>query len=81
MDSFNIEFEFYQRWFDVIFLFSALSSIAVLYFLHTSVFSEPPLLDYDSPLHSIVVSESYLDPLEISQSDVLRPTWLHARDE
>jgi hypothetical protein len=32
----NIQFNFYQRWFDVVFLVSALSSIALLYFVHTS---------------------------------------------
>ncbi|KAI9182990.1 hypothetical protein H9P43_003906 [Blastocladiella emersonii ATCC 22665] len=32
----NIEFNFYQRWFDVIFLVSALVSIALLYLMHTS---------------------------------------------
>ncbi|KNE70171.1 hypothetical protein AMAG_15141 [Allomyces macrogynus ATCC 38327] len=32
----NIEFHFYQRWFDVIFLVSALASVALVYLMHTS---------------------------------------------
>ncbi|ORZ32068.1 Abscisic acid G-protein coupled receptor-domain-containing protein [Catenaria anguillulae PL171] len=32
----NLEYNFYSRWFDLIFLVSALVSIALLYFLHTN---------------------------------------------
>ncbi|KNE66813.1 hypothetical protein AMAG_19525 [Allomyces macrogynus ATCC 38327] len=32
----NVEFHFYQRWFDVIFLVSALASVALVYLMHTS---------------------------------------------
>lgn len=31
----NIQFSFYHRWFDVIFLCSAIANIALLYFSHT----------------------------------------------
>lgn len=42
----GLHFNFYHRWFDVIFLVSALSTIGILYLLH-----KPHSTDHDSILH------------------------------
>ncbi|KAF9976907.1 Golgi pH regulator B [Actinomortierella ambigua] len=67
----QLEFNFYQRWFDVIFLISGLVSIVFLYFVHTASGSSN-VLAKDPAFEYMVERGSLEDPYETDVSGYQR---------